>query len=58
MKNVPAKVALTLVAIVSLTMALEAITIDVQGIISMIAIAFIIYLSWGKLSETSYIWSS
>ena len=58
MKNVPAKVALTLVAIVSLTMALEAITIGVQGIISMIAIAFIIYLSWGKLSETSYIWSS
>ena len=44
MKNVPAKVALTLVAIVSLTMAMEAITIGVHGIISMIAIAFIIYL--------------
>ena len=57
MKNVPEKVALTLVAIVSLTMALEAITIGVQGIISMIAIAFIIYLSWGKLSETSSIQS-
>ena len=51
MKNVPAKIALTLVAIISLTMALEAITIGVQGIISMIAI--IIYLSWGKLSEKS-----
>ena len=57
MKNVPAKVALTLVAIVSLTMALEAITIGVQGIISMIAIVFIIYLSWGKLSEKSSIQS-
>tara|TARA_R100000152_G_C6619005_1_gene70352 strand:+ start:190 stop:366 length:177 start_codon:yes stop_codon:yes gene_type:complete len=57
MKNVPAKIALTLVAIISLTMALEAITIGVQGIISMIAIAFIIYLSWGKLSETSSIQS-
>ena len=53
MKNVPAKIALTLVAIISLTMALEAITIGVQGIISMIAIVFIIYLSWGKLSEKS-----
>ena len=57
MKNVPAKVALTLVAIVSLTITLEAITIGIQGIISMIAIAFIIYLSWGKLSETSSIQS-
>tara|TARA_B100000073_G_C23253812_1_gene379465 strand:- start:226 stop:402 length:177 start_codon:yes stop_codon:yes gene_type:complete len=57
MKNVPAKVALTLVAIVSLTMALEAITIGIQGIISMIAIAFIIYLSWGKLSEKSSVQS-
>ena len=57
MKNVPAKIALTLIAIVSLTMALEAITIGVQGIISMIAIVFIIYLSWGKLSETSSIQS-
>tara|TARA_R100001443_G_scaffold34533_3_gene48257 strand:+ start:3896 stop:4072 length:177 start_codon:yes stop_codon:yes gene_type:complete len=52
MKNVPAKIALTLVAIVSLTITLEAITIGIQGIISMIAIVFIIYLSWGKLSET------
>ncbi len=57
MKNVPAKIALTLIAIVSLTMALEAITIGDQGIISMIAIVFIIYLSWGKLSETSSIQS-
>tara|TARA_R100000353_G_C6400701_1_gene167567 strand:+ start:153 stop:329 length:177 start_codon:yes stop_codon:yes gene_type:complete len=57
MKNIPTKIALTLVAIISLTMALEAITIGVQGIISMIAIAFIIYLSWGKLSETSSVQS-
>ena len=57
MKNVSAKIALTLVAIISLAMAMEAITIGVQGIISMIAIAFIIYLSWGKLSETSSIQS-
>ena len=57
MKNIPAKIALTLVAIISLTMALEAITIGVQGIISMIAITFIIYLSWGKLNETSSVQS-
>ena len=57
MKNVPAKIALTLIAIVSLTMALEAITIGIQGIISMIAIVFIIYLSWGKLSEKSSVQS-
>ncbi len=53
MKNISAKIALTLVAIISLAMAMEAITIGIQGIISMIAILFIIYLSWGKLSETS-----
>ena len=53
MKNISAKIALTLVAIISLAMAMEAITIGIQGIISMIALLFIIYLSWGKLSETS-----
>ena len=53
MKNISAKIPLTLVAIISLAMAMEAITIGIQGIISMIAILFIIYLSWGKLSETS-----
>ena len=51
MKNTPTKIALLLVAIISLTLAMNAIAIGVQGIISVIAIIFIIYLSWGKLSE-------
>ena len=48
MKNISAKISLIFIAVISLTIALEAISVGIQGIISLIAILFIIYLSWEK----------
>ena len=51
MKNMRLKISIILVAIIGIVLALEAITIGFQGVIAIIAIAFILYLTWGKLNE-------